>query len=63
MNDITELFQKDPLSLTREDRTKIVEHYRTTRAQYLAAGKVTKTTAKAKPVKQSVGLGNIELEL
>lgn len=62
MNDITELFQKDPLSLTREDRTKIVDHYRTTRAQYLAAGKVTKT-AKSKPVKQSVDLGNIELEL
>lgn len=34
MSDINELFRKDPLTLTREDLTDIVQHYRNARAQF-----------------------------
>lgn len=49
MSDISELFNRDPLSLTKDDRSKIIAKYRDDRARYLLGQKVPKTPkAKAK---------------
>lgn len=37
--DIATLFQRDPLSLTDEDMTTIISHYREKRAQFIAGDK------------------------
>lgn len=63
MSDIAELFQRDPLSLTREDRTKIIAHYRENREKFIAGVKAPKaTTAKAKtPVQGKLSLDDLDL--
>lgn len=39
MSEISDLFARDPLSLTKDDRAKIIAHYRASRAQWNATGK------------------------
>lgn len=46
--DIAVLFQKDPLSLTNNDMTAIIAHYREKRAQFIAGG-VKGATAPKEP--------------
>ena len=47
-NTITELFQRDPLELQRQDFEAIIEHYRNNRANFQLAGKVSLSTASQK---------------
>jgi hypothetical protein len=47
-NSITEFFEADPLSLSRSDFEAIIEHYRSNRANFQLAGKVSLTTASQK---------------
>lgn len=62
MSEISDLFAKDPLLLTREDRSKIIEQFRANRTAYLSGEKVTKAKAKAAPKgKPTINLDEIEL--
>lgn len=54
MSDISELFSRDPLSLTRDDRSKIIAKYRDDRARYLLGAKSPKA---AKPTKAKAPTG------
>jgi len=49
VSEISDLFAKDPLSLTREDRDKIILHLRENRARYVAGVKAPKAVAKKAP--------------
>lgn len=42
MSDISELFQRDPLSLTKDNLDDIIKHYRDARAKYLLGEGVAK---------------------
>lgn len=61
MSDISELFQRDPKKISREELERMVEEYRKKRAQFnlgnLQAGraKPTKTTAKQEEASKVVG--------
>jgi hypothetical protein len=46
MSEISEIFDKDPLSLTKEDRRKIIEKYREDRARFMLGLKAPKATSK-----------------
>lgn len=39
MSEISDLFARDPLALTKDDRAKIIKYYRDQRAQWNATGK------------------------
>lgn len=52
MSDIARLFQEDPLKLTNEDITTIIERYRLARAQFNLGDK---TAGKTKKVKETTG--------
>lgn len=56
---IGELFAKDPLSLTRTDKTAMVEHFRRNRALWVASGQ---RAAPAKAAKKAAPVGGIKLE-
>lgn len=43
MSEISDLFARDPLSLTQEDLRKTIEHYRSNREKYLSGVKQEKT--------------------
>ena len=58
---ISDLFAKDPLKLTREDRREMIEYYRRNRALWVSGGRV-KTTKEKKPVPAG-GLSLDDLEL
>jgi len=58
MNDISELFSRDPESLTDQDLDAIVAHLQTLRAQFMLGAK-TAGTMKKKPAKEKVT--NIDL--
>lgn len=50
MSSLDELFNKDPLSLTKDDRAQIIQAQRDNRAAWLAGEKVKKPkTEAAKP--------------
>lgn len=49
MSSLSELFSRDPLLLTREDRRVIIEKLRADRANYMAAGTRTGVTKEPKP--------------
>jgi hypothetical protein len=50
MSDLSELFDRDPLSLTKDDRAAIVRAYREAQAKFnlgmMSAGATKKVTAK-----------------
>lgn len=46
MSTLADLFAKDPLRLTKEDRAQMIEHFRANRAQFMA-GQRTTSVAKA----------------
>lgn len=46
MSELSELFERDPLKLTREDRRKIIEKFREDRATFLVGKKTPKTAKK-----------------
>jgi hypothetical protein len=56
---ISELFAKDPLHLTREDKTAMVEHFRKNRALWVASGQ---RAAPAKAPKKAPPAGGLSLE-
>jgi hypothetical protein len=62
LSEISDLMQKDPLSLTKEDVVEIVAHYRANREKYVSGMKVPKAKAE-KPAKGSVDLSNLEIDL
>lgn len=45
-NTLAELFSRDPLTLTREDIDKMIEHYREQRKYFKLSGKVAPPTKK-----------------
>lgn len=57
MSDISDLFSKDPLSLTKSDRSAIIVEYRDKRAKYMLGVK----TPKAKPAPKAKA-GGLSLE-
>ena len=67
MSDIQELFSRDPLSLSREDLTQIVERFRASRQQFnlgnRMAGSTKPKTEKQKKIDETVAKFNIELDL
>jgi putative alpha-1,2-mannosidase len=71
MSEISELFAKDPLSLTKEDRTAIIAHYRENRERYMQGAKLQTTekapkTPKEKAVKGpkiTLSLSDLKLNL
>lgn len=52
-NTITDLFQRDPLQLSRTEFESIIEHYRKQRHNFNIAAKVAKTTAGTKKVEKA----------
>lgn len=60
MNELAELFERDPLELTKEDRAKIIARMREARNQFMlgdkTAGKVKK------PSKSPADLLNLNLD-
>lgn len=63
MSDISELFAKDPLSLTREDRTSIITYYRENRQRFITGQKVLKAekAPKAKAAAIDIDLGDLDI--
>jgi hypothetical protein len=64
MSEIAELFARDPLKLTREDRTKIIAHFRENREKYIAGVKAPKAVAEKKtkaPVQGKLSLDDLGL--
>jgi len=63
MDDITTLFERNPLSLTKEDISKMIEHYREARARFLIGDKKAGKTPAAKPEKKPVNINLSDLDL
>lgn len=63
MSDISELFSRDPLSLTSEDIDKLIYHYREARQRHLLgeSTKPTKATKKEKPAPVNLTLDDLGL--
>ncbi len=53
MSDISELFSRDPLSLTKSDRALIIAEYREKRERYMLGQKTAKAAPKPKAAKKS----------
>lgn len=63
-SDITELFTRDPLSLTNEDITQIIAEFRSRRHLFAQAKRETTSTAAAKAqVKRAQKLAQHSLDL
>lgn len=58
MSELSELFDRDPLKLTKEDRKKIIAKFREDRNLFLA-GK--KAPAKAKTKKSAIDLNSLDI--
>jgi hypothetical protein len=66
MSVIADLFAKDPLLLTKEDRTEIIAFYRENRDKYVAVAKQEKQPKAHKATKGAGDLselGDLELDL
>ena len=61
MTDIQELFARDPLKLTREDRTEIITHLRQLRHNYTAKPAAAPKVKAAKNPVMEVDLGLLGL--
>jgi len=61
---MTDLFMRDPLDLTDEDITKIIEYYRETRATFKAApGAAKKPAASKKTAAQQKAASSLNIKL
>lgn len=49
MSDLADLFARDPLRLTKDDRAQIIAHFRANRAQFMAGLRTTQVTKEKKP--------------
>lgn len=67
MTDIAELFARDPMSLTKEDISAIVEEYRKMRGQFnlgnKMAGSTKPKTEKAKAAIDLAEILNLDIKL
>lgn len=67
MTDISELFSRDPLSLTKPEITEIIQHFRKCRAQFnlgaMSAGSTKPKSEKAKAADKLTESLNLKLEL
>ncbi len=66
MSEMADLFAKDPLNLTKEDRTEIISFYRANREKFLAGAKQEKQPKAPKATKGAAdlsALGELELDL
>lgn len=64
MSDISELFNRDPLSLTKTDIDSIIAYYREARAKYLIGDRKAGKTPAAKPAKKApvnISLDDLEI--
>lgn len=61
-SDISTLFARDPLSLTKEDRRPMIEYYRANRAKFLAGQSQAKLPKEAKQ-KSKGPLPDIDVDL
>lgn len=65
MNDIADLFARDPLSLTKENIDSIIGHYREARQKYLLgdgkAGATPKPKKADKPAPTNLSLDDLGL--
>ena len=57
---ISDLMARDPLSLTKSDRSKIIEYYRNNRTNFIQG---IKTPKAAKAVKTKADVPNLDLDL
>lgn len=60
MSDISELFSRDPLTLTRADRSLIIAEYREKRERYMLGQKTAKVIAKKAPKVKKAGELSLE---
>lgn len=51
MSEISDLFARDPLQLTNQDLTKIITHFRASRAAFMSTGARAKADAGPKEPK------------
>ena len=58
MSELSELFDKDPLSLTRTDRSKIIQKYREDRALFMRGEKKPKAASAPK-----IDLNTLDLDI
>ena len=70
MSELSELFARDPLELTREDRRSIIEYYRQNRDKYIKKEPVAKLSLEEKKAakllegpKKKVDISSLELDL
>lgn len=65
MSEISDLFAKDPLHLTNLDLTKIITHFRASRAAFMASGtraKAETAAPKAKgPKRTAIAIDELDL--
>jgi len=64
MDDISLLFQIDPLKLTREDIDSLIKHYREARERFLIGDRKAGKAPAAKPEKKkpvNLTLGDLDL--
>ncbi len=63
MSDIADLFQRDPLSMTKVDITEIIKYYRAASAQFAlgekSAGATKKMKAPAGPKEKKLDLDDL----
>lgn len=56
MSELSELFERDPLKLTREDLTKVIQKYREDRVLYMRGEKKA-----AKPSSPKIDLDSLDI--
>lgn len=63
MSDLSELFARDPLKLTKTERGEIIAHMRANRATFMAGQRTTSVAkaSKTKPEKGQLQLGDLDL--
>lgn len=65
MSELSELFARDPLSLTKEDITQVIEQFRKMRGQFTTAAQTAKAapkrTSKLAQASAQLDLGEIKL--
>lgn len=64
MSELSELFARDPLQLTKSDRAQIIAHMRANRAAFMQGQRTTsveKASKKPAPPKGKLSLGDLDM--
>lgn len=62
MTTLSDLFARDPLLLTKEDRAQMIEHFRANRAQFMAGQRTTSVTKASKPKSTGTKVTGLSLD-